>query len=158
MKKGLYLLIIVGLLLIGCNDVTSGEKSVDLELFDNAGIKAKIEKKNFKPEFPTEIPFTVEDTVVSSDPSNDTHSTVEFFGEGNHLSLSIFKGDNLTQGAEYEEVEIGNIQGKYRENKAGTKLLYWQEDGISYSLGYLSKQSKEKVTKEQLIAVAELFE
>ncbi|GAA0610293.1 hypothetical protein GCM10009001_29500 [Virgibacillus siamensis] len=155
MKKILLLSITVGLLLVGCSKQTS--ESGNLASFDSTDIKSQIEKEDFNPELLTVIPFKVEDTGVAKDPFNKEHITIDFFGEGNHLSLAVFKGDFQIQDNEYEEIKIGDIKGKYKTNKANTKILHWKENGISYSLSYLAQQSKEEVTKEELIAVAESF-
>ncbi|MFC4557286.1 DUF4367 domain-containing protein [Virgibacillus kekensis] len=157
MKKVVYLLITVGLLLVGCGEETNGEKGTDLVAFDNSDLKSQLEDEPFQPKLPTELPFEVESARVSTDPVNERILTIDFFSKENHLSLMATKGMKGSSNLEFEEVEIGNIQGKYA-NSDQVKTIKWSEDDIQYRFSFLGKQSKEKVTKEELIAVAESFE
>jgi hypothetical protein len=156
--KKLFVFVVIFFLAACGNSGTSS----NLEDFDNSNLKEELSAKAFQPKLPTKTPFEVTDAQVSNAPNQDTVLTIDFTNSGessNYMGLMAVNGKNVESSKmEFEEVKIGDIKGKYAVNNAGTMILKWTENGISYDLTYFGKQSEKEITKEELIKTAESFE
>ncbi|MEI5909642.1 DUF4367 domain-containing protein [Bacillus spongiae] len=137
-----------------------------LEDFDNSSLKEELKGMAFQPKLPTITPFKVTDTQVIYDENQDNLMVIDFMSldesdnrVNNRMSLEAFNGGNIEErNMRREEVEIGEITGRYKVNDAEAMILEWDKDGIYYSLIFYGKQSEKEVTKEELIKTAESFE
>jgi hypothetical protein len=156
MKK--LFVFVVFLFLAACGN--SGDSS-SLESFDNSNLKEELNREAFQPMLPTKTPFEVIDAQVSHPPNQDNVLMIDFMssGKSNHMGLMVVVGKNIESSLMgFEEVKIGDLKGKYAVKDTEAKILKWTEDGISYDLTYFEKQSKEDITKKELIKMAESFE
>ncbi|MYL35142.1 DUF4367 domain-containing protein [Pontibacillus yanchengensis] len=157
MKKCIFLLFTIPFLLTSCSG------STDLQDFNHDDLKKRIEDQYFYVKLPTKLPFEVREAEFSKPPiEKESIKTliIDFLGEHNeHIGLQITNSGNVSSVSEkdYKEVKIGNVQGKYYTNNAGTKLLKWTQNDVHYTLKYFAKQSETKVTQKDLMEVSKSF-
>jgi hypothetical protein len=163
-KKILFLLVTIPLLLMGCSSSgTSG--NTKLNDFDNTQLKAKLEDAAFQPQLPTKMPIEIKQADFTPPPKEHMPLSIHFYGSGNgngdHLELMVFNNQNgegvHNSGVNFEEVKIGDIKGKYGVNDSEAMMLNWTEDDNYYALTYYGQQSDTEITKEDLIETAKSF-
>ncbi|MGG4166409.1 DUF4367 domain-containing protein [Rossellomorea vietnamensis] len=159
MKRLLFFLLVIPIFLFGCNNGENGNNS-SLNDFDNTELKEQLKDQDFQPKLPSKTPIAVENAQFDPPVEGREVLTFDFFGEESHLGLMTVRGKKVSNSSdiEYEEVEIGELKGKYGVNDAGVMNLYWTDDKTYYRLTYYGKQSEKEITKEELIATAESFE
>ncbi|WP_201714633.1 DUF4367 domain-containing protein [Rossellomorea arthrocnemi] len=155
MKRIIFLLLALPLFLMGCNQGSS-----NLEEYNQSELKEKVSKQNLQPKLPTKLPFELVESSFDAGPSGKESKKIiiDFYGEKNeHLGFVASSKVNLSSDLEQENVDIGEVKGKYAENENGVKYLMWKDGEINYTLQYFSQASETKIEKQELIDTAKSF-
>ncbi|MEI5908041.1 DUF4367 domain-containing protein [Bacillus spongiae] len=148
MKKLLFLLVTMMVLLIGCSNGS------DLQEYEHSSLKDDLKGEPFQAKLPTKLPFEVELATFTPAPTEEQKESIQTFQfdgiNGELLDMKAFKNEVDYGEIDKEEVTIGGETGYYFENENDAKILIWINEGMNYELATMEKS----ITKNDLVEVA----
>ncbi|MFB1051152.1 hypothetical protein [Paraliobacillus sp. JSM ZJ581] len=160
MKRYKLFVIFTILVVIGCAQQLNPPEG--FYSYDHSEVNALLNQLKFDPEMPTFLPmkvvFIVTDHFVLEGTKQEAIDVSFYSKENDVLTFQATEG-TFEYPKNSEEVQINqHVKGNFTNNQFA-KSLYWKKDHITYVITFRSnmdhKQVSEKVTKQDLIKVAE---
>ncbi|MEI5908734.1 DUF4367 domain-containing protein [Bacillus spongiae] len=157
MKKIIFLLIAVPFFLIGCGS----DNDVNLVTYDNGELEKELKEEGIQPKLPTKFPIVIVEHELSipPPPTPKGQFPVYYTGEnGEYFELMIWdRPVTWEEISTYEKVDINGNESFYMSDEAYTSTLHWEDGDYYYILQYHHQSSETKITKGDLINIAESF-
>ncbi|WP_064093370.1 DUF4367 domain-containing protein [Rossellomorea aquimaris] len=126
--------------------------------YNYSEVAEKMESTPFNARFPTKVPFE-EMRLYDFGSKNQEVEFTLFNVDKEFLTIKITKDEiEYPEGIKKENIKIGSdLKGKYIPEHYGSRIIFWEDEELSYEITFRYKFTPIEVSKEQLIKMAESF-